>query len=126
MYRILTTDQKRPPSHLTIDGNVWPTQVLIDREQWDTLAEHGIYRHVTADGPAPLGYTDWALVDGQYVREPAGTQAERDTATNQQRWAQQHVIRERKRLQAVIDAPDDAYPMSERVNALKQLQQLGA
>jgi hypothetical protein len=60
------------------------------------------------------------------VREPAGTQSERDTAINQQRWAQQHVIRERKRLQAVIDAPDDAYPMSERVNALKQLQQLGA
>jgi hypothetical protein len=79
--RILTTEQKQPPSHITIDGNVWPTKVLIDREQWDTLAEHGIYRYITADGPAPLGYTDWTLETdgvGPYRhRAPAGTEAEK-------------------------------------------------
>jgi hypothetical protein len=118
---ILTTDQKRPPSHLTIDGNVWPTQVLIDREQWDTLAEHGIYRHVTADGPAPLGYTDWVLVDGQYVREPAGTQAERNAYLLRQTWARQKQLKQQRQARRTLAVPSDDPAVDAKINAVQTL-----
>jgi hypothetical protein len=85
---------------------------------------------------------DWALALGSEGLQliwrtqstpkptPADIEALRNSAEwlkhkNRNQWAQQHTIRERKRLQAIMDAPDDAYLMSERVNALKQLQQLG-
>jgi len=85
---------------------------------------------VTADGIAPFGYTDWEQRTDEngriyYYREPAGTEEERRIAANQRTWQAQHIVRERKRLQAIINAPDDAYPMSERVSALQQIQQLG-
>ena len=48
------------------------------------MADLGIYPHITAEGTAPLGYTDWVLIDGAYHREPAGTPEERQAALDAQ------------------------------------------
>jgi hypothetical protein len=80
MQQILTAQHKRPGRTITIGGQVYPTQLQIYRENWALLAEVGVYRHVTAEGPAPLGYTDWVLTGDTYTREPAGTDAEIEQA----------------------------------------------
>ncbi|WP_296810739.1 hypothetical protein [Thiocapsa sp.] len=76
----LTFQHTPAPSHITLNGKRWPVQILIARNDRDLLAQGGIYPHVTAEGAAPLGYTDWALIDDEYRREPAGTPEERQAA----------------------------------------------
>ena len=94
--KYLTADHTTPPRHVTQNGRLIPTRPLIAAQNTAKLAELGIYPHVTAPGAAPLGYTDWVLVDGQYVREPAGTQEERDAAE----LVQQRELMQITRLQA--------------------------
>lgn len=76
----LTATHQSPPSHITHNGKRWPVQTLIANDDRATLAELGVYWHVTAEGEAPLGHTDWTLIDGEYRREPAGTIEERQAA----------------------------------------------
>lgn len=76
----LTETHRSPPAVVELDGLLHPTAPLIERDDTARLAELGIHPHVTAEGEAPLGYTDWVLTDGTYYREPAGTQEEIDAA----------------------------------------------
>ena len=103
--RILTAQHTRPGRTVTVNGQVYPTQLLIDREDWAKLAQGGAYRHVTAEGPAPLGYTDWVLTGDTYTREPAGTQAERDAAALQRTREGMTITRLQARL-LLLQTPD--------------------
>lgn len=70
----LTATHVAPPAHVIHDGARIPTAPLIARGDDATLAALGIYPHHTEDGPAPLGYTEWDLIDGAYYRQPDGTE----------------------------------------------------
>lgn len=80
----LTSTHTAPPAHILADGKRWPVATLIARNDTARLADLGIYPHITAEGTAPLGYTDWVLIDGAYHREPAGTPEERQAAIDAQ------------------------------------------
>ncbi len=72
----LTAAHQRPPAYVLVDGMPHPTAGAIASGNPARLAALGIYPHQTAQGPAPLGYTDWVLADGTYSRQPAGTAEE--------------------------------------------------
>ena len=80
----LTADHNPAPRVLVHGGTQYPVASMIARDDTTGLAALGIYPHVTLEGSAPLGYTDWTLADGVYSREPAGTPAERDAAALEQ------------------------------------------
>ena len=73
----MTDSHSPPPPHIQADGLLHPVAPLIRREDIHRLASLGVLRHITADGPAPLGYTAWQLAEDaqgpHYWREPAGT-----------------------------------------------------
>lgn len=118
----LTAQHTNPPRVITHEGTSYPVLRLIELGDTATLAMLGVYPHETAEGDAPLGYTDWVLDNGIFIREPAGTQTERDAYYSRLKWRAQAVIRQRKTLQALIDAPDT--DPAARVAALQQLQEL--
>jgi len=110
MDMIRTTDLKSPPKHISVSGGIQSTAPLIELEEWATLAQAGIYRYVTAEGPAPLGYTEWELRQDAagrdyYYREPAGTQEERDAAALQLAREQQEITALQGELQ-LLATPD--------------------
>jgi hypothetical protein len=72
----LTQSHTTPSRHIEHDGYLVPTRPLIDRGDTEKLAALGIYPHVTTEGDAPLGYTDWQFDGSQYTRQPAGTAEE--------------------------------------------------
>ena len=80
----LTHDHAPPPTHVLADGLRHPVAPLIRREDIHRLSVLGVLRHITADGPAPLGYGPWRLAEDakgpHYYREPAGTVEERQAA----------------------------------------------
>jgi len=80
----MTAEHELPPSHILRDGLRHPVAPLIRREDIHRLAQLGVLRHVTADGPAPLGYGPWQLAEDalgvHYVREPVGAPEERSDA----------------------------------------------
>ena len=81
----LTAEHQHPPRTLTLEGVQYPVAALIEQKATTKLAEIGAaYLHVTVEGDAPLGYSDWEYIDGQYVRGPAGTEEERAAAALQQ------------------------------------------
>ena len=88
--KFLTASHNPSPRTVTVDGQVYPTQLLIDREDWALLAQGGVYRHITPEGPAPLNppYTDWVLTGDTYTREIEGTEAEHLDALKVQKKAQ--------------------------------------
>ncbi len=77
---LMSETHQSPPSHILADGLRHPVAPLIRREDIHRLAQLGVLRHVTAEGPAPLGYGPWRLAEDaqgvHYVREPAGTAEE--------------------------------------------------
>jgi hypothetical protein len=76
----MTDSHAPPPAHILADGLRHPVAPLIRREDIHRLAGLGVLRHITTDGPAPLGYGPWQLAEDaqglHYVREPAGTAEE--------------------------------------------------
>lgn len=76
----LTSGHELPPTHVLSAGLRHPVAPLIRREDIHRLSQLGVLRHVTTDGPAPLGYGPWRLAEDaqgvHYVREPAGTEEE--------------------------------------------------
>lgn len=121
----LTAQHETPPSVITLEGTQYPVTRMIELDDAIGLAAIGVYQHITAEGDAPLGYTDWALVDGQYVREPAGTEAERNAALLKQKWvfeAQAKKQRDAEKLlaQPIPDQPS-ASDIEARIQALRIL-----
>lgn len=56
-------------------------EMLIPRAIYESdPATYGLVPHITPDGPAPLGYSIWAFIDGDYYRELNGTEEERAQA----------------------------------------------
>jgi hypothetical protein len=84
----LTHDHAPPPAHILADGLRHPVAPLIRREDIHRLSQLGVLRHITAEGPAPLGYGPWQLAEDargpHYYREPAGTAEERQAAVEAQ------------------------------------------
>lgn len=83
------TAQHQPPGRFVEQsGMLHPVAELIASNNIARLAELGLFRHVTTEGAAPLGYTAWAEssdADGVlYTREPDGTHEERQEAALQQ------------------------------------------
>lgn len=76
----MTNDHAPPSAHVFTDGMRHRIAPLIRREDIHRLAALGVLRHVTAEGPAPLGYGPWTLAEDalgvHYVREPAGSAEE--------------------------------------------------
>lgn len=120
--RYLTSNHTAPPPRSTYGDGTISTQILIARDDVVTLAANDIYRHETAKGEAPLGYTDWALADGIYTREPAGTQAERDAHTKREQWAANAEQRKRNEAQQTIATPLDDDETQRRIDALNTLK----
>jgi len=85
----LTQSHTTVPHHIEHEGYLVPTRPLIQRGDSQKLATLGIYPHITTEGDAPLGYTDWQFDGSQYTREPAGTEAERQAALDAQELQQQ-------------------------------------
>lgn len=77
---LMSGDHRSPPAHVLENGLRHPVAPLIRREDIHRLSQLGVLRHVTADGPAPLGYGTWRLAEDaqgvHYLREPAGTEEE--------------------------------------------------
>ncbi|NCC27870.1 MAG: hypothetical protein EOM22_06910 [Gammaproteobacteria bacterium] len=84
----MTTEHKTPDRHILHSGHFHPVAPLIRREDIHRLASLGVLRHITAEGPAPLGYAPWQLAEDaqgpHYWREPAGTAEERQAAIDAQ------------------------------------------
>ena len=72
----LTSTHQTPPAYVHQGDMLHPTAEAIASNDTARLAELDLWPHVTAEGPAPLGYTDWTLADGVYSRQPAGTPEE--------------------------------------------------
>lgn len=72
----LTQDHQYPPQHIRIDDRLIPTAAMIANGETDELLKYNIYPHVTVEGPAPFGYTDWVFENNQYTRQPIGTTEE--------------------------------------------------
>ena len=86
---IFMTAEHRPPErHILQNDHLHAVAPLIRREDIHRLAQLGVLRHITAEGPAPLGYGPWQLAEDahgvHYVREPAGTPEERQAALDAQ------------------------------------------
>ena len=97
----LTQTHQTPPRHVQTGEVLTPTAPLIQREDTSALAALGIYPHVTAPGDAPLGYTAWEFDGTQYNRAPAGTESEREEATDQQRKNSLSCTRLQARLECI-------------------------
>ena len=80
----LTQDHQLPTAFILKDDHYHPTATLIEANDSTRLRELGIYPHVTMEGPAPLGYTDWVLDNDTYSRTPLGTVEEIALALEQQ------------------------------------------
>jgi hypothetical protein len=84
----LTSGHELPPTHVLSAGLRHPVAPLIRREDIHRLSQLGVLRHVTAEGPAPLGYEPWRLAEDaqgvHYVREPAGPPEEIQAAIDAQ------------------------------------------
>ena len=128
----LTQLHQSPPSHITYNGKRWPVQTLIARDDRAMLAQGGIYWHVTTEGEAPLGYTDWALIDNEYRRESAGTPEERQAAIEaavaaqreadlKAQWAQQAADRKTREANAVLAQPATPDNLSDQLAAIRLL-----
>lgn len=76
----MTAEHRPPERHILQNDHLHAVAPLIRREDIHRLSQLGVLRHVTADGPAPLGYGPWRLAEDaqgvHYVREPAGTEEE--------------------------------------------------
>jgi hypothetical protein len=74
---LMSETHQSPPAHILADGLRHPVAPLIRREDIHRLSQLGVLRHITAEGPAPLGYGPWTLAEDaqgvHYVREPAGS-----------------------------------------------------
>ena len=84
----LTSAHAAPPAYVRIGDMLHPTAEAIAANDTARLAELDIWPHITVDGDAPLGYTDWSFADGVYTREPAGTPEEIAVALEQQALAE--------------------------------------
>ena len=80
----LTATHQTPPAYVHQGDMLHPTAEAIATNDTARLAELDLWPHVTVDGPAPLGYTDWIFADGVYTRQPAGTPEEIAAALEQQ------------------------------------------
>ena len=80
----LTATHQTPPAYVHQGDMLHPTAEAIATNDTARLAELDLWPHVTVDGPAPLGYTDWTLADGIYTRQPDGTPEEIAAALEQQ------------------------------------------
>jgi hypothetical protein len=89
----LTKDHTTPPRKVQYGAGEVLASFLVARDNVAALASADIYRHGTASGIAPLGYTDWEMrtdANGPYFyREPKGTPAERDAASKPQSFESQ-------------------------------------
>jgi hypothetical protein len=128
----LTAAHQSPPSHITLNGKRWPVATLIARDDQAMLATLGVYPHETAPGEAPLGYTDWALADGEYRREPAGTPEERQAAIDAAvaaareaelaaQWAQQAADRATREANEALAEPTTSENLSQQLAAIRLL-----
>ena len=128
----LTATHQSPTSHVEIDLKRWPVQILTARNDRAKLAQGAIYWHVTAEGEAPLGYTDWTLVDGEYRREPAGTPEERQAAIDAAaaaaheaalaaQWAQQAADRSKREANEALAEPTTPENLSQQLAAIRLL-----
>ena len=80
----LTSAHQPAPAYVAKLGMLHPTAEALTANDTARLAELDIWPHVIAEGPAPLGYTDWAFGDDVYTRRPAGTPEEIAAALEQQ------------------------------------------
>lgn len=80
----LTSTHQTPPAFVAKDGMFHPTAEALAQQDSERLAELDIWQHVTAEGDAPLGYTDWEFEELGFTRQPAGTEAEIAAALEQQ------------------------------------------
>ena len=110
----MTHDHAPPPTHILADGLRHPVAPLIRREDIHRLSQLGVLRHITAEGPAPLGYGPWQLAEDaqgpHYYREPLGTLEQRDAAVRdaalRAQWASQAEARQARDARAVLtEAP---------------------
>ena len=85
--KYLNAQLQTPPPTLTVGGITHPVRSLIEREDNGALAELDIYPKVPDAESSSLGYTEYELVNGQWVREPNGTPEEREAAELNQRRA---------------------------------------
>jgi hypothetical protein len=81
---LMSETHASPPAHILAGGLRHPVAPLIRREDIHRLSALGVLRHITAAGPAPLGYGPWQLAEdaqgAHYYREPAGTPEARQAA----------------------------------------------
>lgn len=77
----LTSTHQPASARVTLGAGIVSSSALIECGDIAALSSAGLYRHITAAGAAPLGYTEWVeSVDEHgalYTREPAGTEEER-------------------------------------------------
>jgi hypothetical protein len=100
----LTEQHQSPPSRVEHDGMLHPTKPLIAANDIARLAQLGIYRHITEEGDAPLGYSEWSEqsdTDGiYYSRTRLGTEEEREA----HRLAEAKSAKYQERLDALLNA----------------------
>ena len=73
----LTSTHQTPPAYVHQGDMLHPTAEAIAANDTARLAELDIWPHVTIEGLAPLGYTDWVFADG--VITPISTVANAKT-----------------------------------------------
>jgi hypothetical protein len=128
----MTAEHGPPGRHILQNGHLHAVAPLIRREDIHRLAQLGVLRHLTADGPAPLGYGPWRLAEDavgvHYVREPAGTQEERDVelarlALRERRaqWAQQAAERKAREARRVLATEATPETIKDHINAVRTL-----
>jgi hypothetical protein len=72
----LTKDHQVPPRHIRLGDYLVPTEAMLMNQETEELKKYDIYPHITIEGDAILGYSDWVLENDQYVRRPLGTSEE--------------------------------------------------
>ncbi|WP_252178344.1 hypothetical protein [Endozoicomonas sp. 4G] len=132
----MTEAHQLPPSHILRDGLRHPVAPLIRREDIHRLASLGVLRHITAEGPAPLGYGPWHLAEDaqgpHYYREPAGTEQERQAAIDAAaaaaheaalaaEWAQQAADRAKREANEALAEPTTPENLSQQLAAIRLL-----
>jgi hypothetical protein len=131
----LTTDHAMPQPHILADGLRHPVAPLIRREDIHRLSQLGVLRHITAEGPAPLGYGPWQLSEDaqgpHYYREPAGTQEEIQTALDAQaaaeqraQWATQAQARRTREARKTLAEPTTEQNLDRKLDALQFIQEV--
>lgn len=132
----MTETHQLPPAHIAAAGMRHPVAPLIRREDIHRLAQLGVLRHITAEGPTPLGYTPWRLAEDahgpHYYREPAGTPEERQTAIDAAaaaaheaalaaEWAQQAADRAKREANESLAEPTTPENLSQQLAAIRLL-----